>query len=196
MLQMYLNNPDGSVTKKVADLLQIRGAVKKIFQPKYRLCHPRNYLFLLSNTIFSGLKYPENKLFNSEKSFTAGVHGSAVSFEEQGSAARKLARLSQIRLIVVRVTETYLYHNYWFYVTDMLFLSDWTKSRILHYLPLNVVRFPSATCMRQAENPTSAQNRPEHQMLRTLRPSVNSPMSIAPASEVRLSSIGLHDLLA
>ena len=32
----------------------------KFFQPKYRLGHPENYLFLLSKNIFLGWKYPRN----------------------------------------------------------------------------------------------------------------------------------------
>ena len=40
------------------------------FQPKYRLSHPENYLFLLSKKLFTGSEYPKNKLFNFEKNFT------------------------------------------------------------------------------------------------------------------------------
>ena len=38
-----------------------------LFQPKYRLGHPENYLFLLSKKIFTGSKYPKNKLIKFEK---------------------------------------------------------------------------------------------------------------------------------
>ena len=41
-----------------------------LFQPKYRLSHPENYLFSSSNKIFSGSKYPKNILFNFEKRST------------------------------------------------------------------------------------------------------------------------------
>ena len=37
---------------------------------KYRLAHLGNYLFLLSKIIFSGWKYPKNKLINFEKRST------------------------------------------------------------------------------------------------------------------------------
>ena len=40
-------------------------------QPKHRLGHPENHLFLLSKKLFIGSKYPKNKLFNFEKNFTA-----------------------------------------------------------------------------------------------------------------------------
>ena len=33
----------------------------------YRLGHPENYLFLLSKNLFTGSKYPKNKLINFEK---------------------------------------------------------------------------------------------------------------------------------
>ena len=42
------------------------------FQPKYRLGHPENYLFVLSKKIFTGSKYPKINLFNFEKNFTGG----------------------------------------------------------------------------------------------------------------------------
>ena len=45
--------------------------ISEDFLAEICLCHPRNYLFLLSNEIFSGSKYPENKLFNFEKNVTA-----------------------------------------------------------------------------------------------------------------------------
>ena len=46
-----------------------------LFQPKYRLAHPENYLFSLSKKIFSGSKYPKNILFIFENRSTAGnVH--------------------------------------------------------------------------------------------------------------------------
>ena len=32
-----------------------------LFQPKYRLGHPENYLFLLSKNIFTGSKYQKKK---------------------------------------------------------------------------------------------------------------------------------------
>ena len=41
-----------------------------LFQPKYRLGHPENYLFSLFKKIFSGSKYPKNILFNFEKRCT------------------------------------------------------------------------------------------------------------------------------
>ena len=40
------------------------------FQPKYSLGHPEKYLFLLSTNVFSGPKYPKNKLINFETNFT------------------------------------------------------------------------------------------------------------------------------
>ena len=40
------------------------------FQPKYRVGHPENYLFLLSNKLFIGSKYQKNKLLKFEKNFT------------------------------------------------------------------------------------------------------------------------------
>ena len=41
-----------------------------LFQPKYRLDHPENYLFLLSKIIISGSKYPTKILFIFEKRST------------------------------------------------------------------------------------------------------------------------------
>ena len=38
-----------------------------LFQPKYRLAHPENYLFSLSKRILSESKYPRKILFNFEK---------------------------------------------------------------------------------------------------------------------------------
>ena len=37
-----------------------------LFKPKYRLCHPDNYLFSLSKKIFYLSKYPKNISFNFE----------------------------------------------------------------------------------------------------------------------------------
>ena len=37
-----------------------------LFQPKYQLVHPENYLFLVSEIIFSGSKYPKCILFTFE----------------------------------------------------------------------------------------------------------------------------------
>ena len=39
----------------------------KFFKPKYSLCHPKNYLFILSKKVFLGSKYPKNTQFDSEK---------------------------------------------------------------------------------------------------------------------------------
>ena len=48
-----------------------------LFQPKYRLGHPENYLFLLSKKVFTGSKYAKNKLINFEKRNTA-IHTSSL----------------------------------------------------------------------------------------------------------------------
>ena len=40
------------------------------FQPKHRLGHPENYLFLIPEKLFIGSKYPKIVLFNFEKNFT------------------------------------------------------------------------------------------------------------------------------
>ena len=37
------------------------------FDPKHRLGHHEDYQFVLSKRIFTGSKYPENKLINFEK---------------------------------------------------------------------------------------------------------------------------------
>ena len=50
------------------------------FQPKYRLGHPENYLFLLSKKLFIGSKYPKINLFNFEKNFTAHQHRSTTEY--------------------------------------------------------------------------------------------------------------------
>ena len=42
-----------------------------LFYSKYRLCHPGNYLFLLSVKIVSGSKYPKHIIFHFEKRSTA-----------------------------------------------------------------------------------------------------------------------------
>ena len=42
-----------------------------LFQPKYRIGHPENYLFLLSKKIFFGSKYPISILFIFENRSTA-----------------------------------------------------------------------------------------------------------------------------
>ena len=41
-------------------------------QPKCRLGHPENYLFLLSKNMFVGSKNPKINKFNFEKNFTGG----------------------------------------------------------------------------------------------------------------------------
>ena len=40
------------------------------FQPKYRLGHPENYLFLLSKRVLLGSKYPKKYFINFENNFT------------------------------------------------------------------------------------------------------------------------------
>ena len=42
------------------------------------MCHPEHYLFLLSNFLLIGSKYPKNKLFNFEKDFTGARSIAAV----------------------------------------------------------------------------------------------------------------------
>ena len=44
------------------------------FNPKYRLAQHGNYLFSLPNKLFSGSKYPENKLFDFENKSTGHRH--------------------------------------------------------------------------------------------------------------------------
>ena len=39
-----------------------------LFQPKYRLGHPENYLFLLSINIFTGSKYPQKEMILKKES--------------------------------------------------------------------------------------------------------------------------------
>ena len=56
----------------IIDLHWIRAVV--IFWPKYRLAHPENDLFSLSNNIFSGSKYPKNISFNFEKRSTGSEY--------------------------------------------------------------------------------------------------------------------------
>ena len=70
-----------------------------LFQPKYRLAHPENYLFLLFKTTFSGSKYPKNILYNFEKRSTncrsewpPGPPGLKL-FERQADAAHKAVKV-------------------------------------------------------------------------------------------------------
>ena len=66
----------------------------KVFQPKYRLGHPENYLFLLSGKIFLGSKYPKIIQFNFEKKFTD--RNSLLMFSRK---QRVVARIFQLHLV-------------------------------------------------------------------------------------------------
>ena len=66
-------------------------------QPKYRLGHPENYLFLLPKNIFEGSKYPQMNLFDFEKNFTdcQGLRNpSARHFDVKGVC--RLAHVSSV----------------------------------------------------------------------------------------------------
>ena len=58
------------------------------FQPKYRLAHPKFYLFTLSKTTLSGSKCPNNILFYFEKGSTGGL---ASNFSQRLSNRRAIA---------------------------------------------------------------------------------------------------------
>ena len=76
------NNPDTCCTERTSLLL---------FLPKYPLNHPENYLFSLSNKMFSGSKYPKKhftfvfnilKVFNFEKRSTGDHALPGIANEE------------------------------------------------------------------------------------------------------------------
>ena len=62
-----------------------------LFWPNYRLGHPENNLFSLSNKIFSGSKYLKIKLFNFEKGSTGVVVRYDVSFYDTAASTWALA---------------------------------------------------------------------------------------------------------
>ena len=55
---------DNRVEQNMKRALELASATVVLFQQKYWLGHPENYLFSISKKLFVGSKYPKNKLFD------------------------------------------------------------------------------------------------------------------------------------